>query len=112
MIGKSITIIIPAEKQVEFREIMERLRRGEHIDHFETVRLHKDGTPLDVSITISPLKDEKGYISGAATIARDITRRKHLEETLRQSLTRATALIDANIMGVVIADMDGMRLSA
>lgn len=78
-IGKPITIIIPPDLQSEEKEIISKLRRGIRIQHFETVRLRKDGTTIDVSLSISPIKDSKGNVIGAAKIARDITERKELE---------------------------------
>jgi PAS domain S-box-containing protein len=82
-IGKPITILIPADRAGEEPPILERIRRGERIDHFETVRRHKDGSLVDISLTISPIIDERGAIIGASKIARDITLRKRTEEALR-----------------------------
>ncbi|HLL78191.1 MAG TPA: PAS domain S-box protein [Ktedonobacteraceae bacterium] len=79
VIGKPITIIIPPDLQSEEKEIISKLRQGIRIQHFETVRLRKDGTSVDVSLSISPIKDGMGNIIGAAKIARDITERKELE---------------------------------
>ena len=76
MIGQSILRLLPEDRHDEERMILERLRRGEHVDHFETVRRTKDGRLLDVSLTISPLRDAHGTIIGASKIARDITERK------------------------------------
>jgi PAS domain S-box-containing protein len=75
-IGQQIYIIIPPERHHEEAEILERLKRGERIDHFETVRQKKDGTRRHVSLTISPIKDKSGTIIGASKIARDITEKK------------------------------------
>ncbi len=82
-IGKSIRLIIPRDRQFEEDDILARLRRGESIDHFETVRVRKDGSPLDVSLTISPIRDSAGRIVGASKVARDISERKRAEERLR-----------------------------
>ncbi|HRI49127.1 MAG TPA: PAS domain S-box protein [Pseudomonadota bacterium] len=84
-IGQSITLIIPLERREEERLILERLRRGERVKHFETVRVAKDGRCLDISLTISPLRDRYGQIIGAAKVARDITDRKRAEAALRES---------------------------
>src|SRR5262245_20019226 len=73
LIGKPVAILIPPDRQAEEDEILARIRRGERIDHFETVRLRKDGRPVDVSLTISPVRDTTGHIIGASKIARDIT---------------------------------------
>ncbi len=84
-VGKSITILIPPERLNEETEIQSRLRRGERVDHFETVRRGKDGTLLDISLTISPVRDQNGVIVGASKIARDISIRKRIESDLRRA---------------------------
>ena len=86
-VGQNITLIIPPERRDEERTIVEQLTRGERIDHFETVRMRKDGSLLDVSLTISPMKDASGRVVGASKLARDITERKRAEEALRQAQT-------------------------
>jgi PAS domain S-box-containing protein len=91
MIGNSIRRIIPPDRQEEEDEILARLRRGERCDHFETVRLTKEGSRLYVSLTISPIKDESGKVVGASKIARDITERKLAEEALREAKTKVAA---------------------
>ena len=78
-VGRPITIVIPPERLDEEPEILGRIRRGERIDHFETVRQHKDGTLLDISLTVSPIIDGSGTVVGASKIARDITERRMLE---------------------------------
>lgn len=80
MIGRSVLTIIPEELQTQEQDILDRIRRGERVDHFETVRQRKDGKPIHVSLTVSPVKDSQGRIVGAAKIARDITERKRAEE--------------------------------
>jgi PAS domain S-box-containing protein len=79
MIGQHITCIVPPELQSEEEDILARLRRGEHVDHFETVRIAKDGRRIDVSVTISPMRDKFGKLIGASKVGRDITERKHFE---------------------------------
>ncbi len=83
-VGQSITLIIPPERLNEEPAILERLRRGERVDHFETVRVAKDGRRLDISLTISPVRDSNGRIIGASKIARDITARKRAEAALAE----------------------------
>ena len=84
-VGRPITtILIPLDRLDEEREILGRIRRGEHVDHYETVRRRKDGSLLDISLTVSPLKDATGKIVGASKIARDITERRRAQE--RQKL--------------------------
>jgi PAS domain S-box-containing protein len=84
MIGQPILRLLPEDRQDEEHMILERLRRGEWVDHFETVRRTKDGHLVDVSVTISPMRDERGTIIGASKIARDITEQKQLEKELAQ----------------------------
>jgi PAS domain S-box-containing protein len=84
-IGKSITIIIPPELHAEERQILEKLRRGERIEHFDTVRVAKDGRRLAISLTVSPLHSDDGTVIGASKIARDVSERKLAEERLRAS---------------------------
>jgi PAS domain S-box-containing protein len=89
VIGKPITLLIPPERHDEEPGILARIQRGERIEHYETVRQHKDGSLLDISLTVSPIRDALGNIVGASKIARDITRRKLVEEALRHSEERA-----------------------
>jgi PAS domain S-box-containing protein len=81
-IGKPITLIIPADRAKEEEEIVRRISAGERVDHFETVRVRRDGTMVDVSLTISPIRDDEGVIVGASKIARDISDRKQAEERI------------------------------
>ena len=83
VIGKPITIIIPQELQHEERHILAKITKGERIEHFETVRVTKDGRRIDVSLTISPIFDRRGQVVGVSKSARDISDRKRLEEMLR-----------------------------
>ena len=85
-IGRSITILIPPDHINEEPKILERIRRGETINHYETVRRRKDGTNIDISLTVSPIYDRNGNIVGASKIVRDITHVKETEEQLRQAL--------------------------
>ncbi len=79
IVGRSITTIVPPHLINEEKAIIERLRRGERIEHLDTVRVHKDGYMVEVSLTISPIKDERGVIIGASKIARDISERRRIE---------------------------------
>ena len=90
-IGRSVTLLIPSERLNEEPAILERIRRGEHIQHYESVRRRKDGRLLDVSLTISPIIDAHGQIVGASKIARDITERKLTEAALIKSEKLAAA---------------------
>jgi PAS domain S-box-containing protein len=85
IIGRSVLTLMPPELQYEEPEIIARLSRGERIDHFETVRLHKDGTRIDVSLSVSPIRDLSGTIIGGAKIARNITEAKRLQVAERDN---------------------------
>jgi PAS domain S-box-containing protein len=93
-VGRSIALLIPPERLDEEPEILSKLRRGERMDHFETIRVRKDGIRLNISLTISPIKGADGRIIGASKVARDITERVRNEEALREAnaaLKRANA---------------------
>ena len=83
MIGRSITSLIPPELQKEEEEIVSKLKRGERIDHFDTVRIAKDGHRINIALKVSPLHDKAGNVIGASKVARDITERKRSEEQRR-----------------------------
>jgi PAS domain S-box-containing protein len=104
-VGQNITLIIPPERRDEERTIIEQLTRGERVDHFETVRMRKDGSLLDVSLTISPMKDTSGRVVGASKLARDITERKHAEEALRQAQTDLAHASRLTTMGEFTASL-------
>jgi PAS domain S-box-containing protein len=88
VIGRPISVLVPASRPDELPSILERLKRGELIDHFETVRVRKDGKHIDVSVSISPIKDAAGAIIGASAIARDISDRKRFEAERSKLLAR------------------------
>ena len=94
VVGKPVTILIPEERHSEEAEILGRIRHGEQVKHFETIRKRKDGSLLDVSLTISPIKDANGHIVGASKIARNITERKHNERQQR-ALFELVATVNA-----------------
>jgi PAS domain S-box len=85
-VGQSITLLIPPDRLDEEKEILARLARGERIEHYETVRRAKDGRLIDISLTISPIRDSRGRIIGASKIARDITKRKKTEQALQEAM--------------------------
>jgi PAS domain S-box-containing protein len=94
VVGKPLSILIPPDHPDELPSIMERLKRGERIEHFETKRLRKDGSPVDVSVTISPVKRADGRIIGASKIARDITASKRAGQTARFLADASAALAE------------------
>ena len=101
-IGKSVTILIPPDHIDEGPMILERIRRGERIDHYETVRVRKDGTLLNISLTVSPIKDATGKIVGASKIARNITERKRVEAQISY-LAREAEHRTKNVLATVQA---------
>src|SRR6204780_4658279 len=105
-IGQHITLIIPPERPHEESDILARLRRGERVDHFHTVRRRKDGSLLDVSLTISPVRDSSGCIVGASKVARDITAEKRAEHALRESEQRFRVITDASPILVWMSGTD------
>jgi PAS domain S-box-containing protein len=107
VVGRPITLIIPPERLDEEKVILARLSRGERIDHYETVRVAKDGRRLDVSLTVSPIRDAEGCIVGASKVARDVTERKQAEQALRASEQRFRTLTAHAPVGIFLSDRDG-----
>jgi PAS domain S-box-containing protein len=95
VIGKPITIIIPAELHDEERRILDQIRRGERIDHFDTIRVTKDGRRIPISLCVSPVRDSRGVIIGASKVARDVSERKRAEQALQESERRLEVEVDA-----------------
>ncbi|HEX3494994.1 MAG TPA: PAS domain S-box protein [Methylocella sp.] len=104
VIGKPITLLIPMDRHNEESDILSRIRRGECVDHYETVRRRKDGSLFEVSLSVSPLKDAEGRIIGAAKIARDITERKRTEQLAQ----RLGAIVESSDDAIVSKDLDGI----
>jgi PAS domain S-box-containing protein len=107
VIGRSVTLLMPADRKDEETGLLERIRRGERVEHFETVRQRKDGSLVDVSLTVSPVKDAEGRIVGASKIARDISERKKHQEALRASEERFRMLAGNAPVGIFLSDEEG-----
>ncbi|HZT47703.1 MAG TPA: PAS domain S-box protein [Hyphomicrobiaceae bacterium] len=115
MIGRSITTIIPADRRQEEPAILQRVRRGERVGHYDAVRVRKDGTLVDISLTVSPIRDASGRIIGASKIARDISERKRAEERqelLTRELHHRTQNLFAVVQSVVARSFVGKRTVA
>lgn len=110
MVGQSITRIIPRERKEEEATILARIKRGENVEHFETQRLRKDGTVIEVSVAVSPIKTPDGQIVGASKVARDITERKKAEKALQESEERLHMVFENLSEGLVISRLDGQLL--
>ena len=99
-VGQHITLIVPWERRSEEEDILRRLAGGERVDHFETVRKRKDGATVDVSLTISPIRDAAGRVIGASNVARDITERKQAE----RALSEQARLLDLSNDAIFVRD--------
>jgi len=117
VVGKHISLLLPADRPDEIPEILRRIARGERVEHHESIRVTKDGRHLNVSVTVSPLRDVSGEIVGASAIARDITAQKRAENQLRQSqkmeaigrLAGGVAHDFNNILGIINACTEFLR---
>jgi len=109
-LGRSILMLIPPERAKGELDVLQRIRQGENIDHFETVWLRKGGEPIHVSVTISPVKNAQGEILGLSVIARDITDRKHMEDALSENEARLTSVINASQDGILMIDDQGLTV--
>jgi PAS domain S-box-containing protein len=105
-VGQPITFLIPPERMEEETHILSQVRRGVRVEPFETVRVTKDGRRLDISLTVSPLRDEAGRIVGASKIGRDVTARKRTEEALREREGRHRFLVDLAAAVQPLTDAD------
>ncbi len=112
MVGTSIRRLIPADRQDEENLILAKLRRGESVQHFETLRRRKDGRLIDASVTVSPINDASGAIIGVSKVLRDITAQKQAVAAIEASEARYRTLFDYAPCGIVISDRDGCCLDA
>lgn len=104
-IGKPVSMLIPPSRQEEEPKILERMRKGERVDHFETQRVTKEGRLLDISLTISPMRDSRGNIIGASKIARDITAQQQIERIAREGEERFRMAVESTKLGSWELDM-------
>jgi PAS domain S-box-containing protein len=107
MIGRSIEVIVPDDRRVELWSIHERLRRGEHVPPFETVRVTRDRRRIGIALTISPITGVGGFVVGASSIGRDTTQRQQAEAALRDREAKFRAVIDTAADGIIIIDTKG-----
>ncbi len=107
MIGESILVLIPPDREAEEAHILEQIQRGQRVKHFETLRRHKDGRLIDVSVTSSPIRDHDGRIVGASKIVRDITERKRADAVA----ARLAAIVDSSADAIIGTDLDGVITS-
>lgn len=110
MVGKHISILIPEDRKGEEPTILERIKRGESVDHYETVRRRKDGRLIDVSVTISPIRDTTGAIIGASKLARDITGRKQLEREILEVSDREQRRIGHDLHDGLCQHLAGIEM--
>ena len=113
MVGKPITLLFPLDRQDEEPQILDRIRNGQRVDHYETVRMRKDGTLVDISLTISPIRDAEGKIVGASKIARDISERRRAQdeqrfiiEEIKHRMRNTLATVQALAMQTLRASSD------
>jgi PAS domain S-box-containing protein len=107
-VGQHISLIIPPERRAEEEDVLARLRRGEKIDHFETVRRAKDGRRVDISLTVSPIKGADGRIVGASKVARDVTERRLAEEALAEGRLRYQRIFETAGVSIWEEDFSGV----
>jgi PAS domain S-box-containing protein len=107
VIGRSVTILGHPDRSDEIEAILQRIRNGERVEHYETMRVRKDGRAISVSLTVSPIRDHAGNLVGISSISRDITERKRVEEQARETSQYARSLIEASLDPLVTISPDG-----
>lgn len=110
MIGKPISLLIPEDRQAEEPGILAKIKRGESVDHYETLRRRKDGKLIDISVTVSPIRDIDGSIIGASKVARDITERKRLEREIIEISNREQQRIGQDLHDGLCQELTGIEL--
>jgi PAS domain S-box-containing protein len=109
-VGRNIGIIMPTDRAAEVKDILRRVERGERIEHYETVRLRKDGSSVQVSLSISPIKSPSGEIIGASRIARDLTESRRTEQALRQQIEERRRIFETSQDLILITDSKGVMV--
>ena len=112
VVGMPISVLVPSDRSDEVPAILEKIRRGRSVDHYETVRVTASGRLLDVAITVSPVRDAAGNVTGASTIARDMTGRKEAEERLREAEEKYRSIFENAAEGIFQTTTDGRILTA
>lgn len=110
MMGENISILIPEDRKDEESDIIAKIRRGESVDHYETVRQRKDGKLIDISVTVSPIRDANGKITGASKVARDITDRKRLQKEIVEISNREQQRIGQDLHDGLCQELAGIEL--
>ena len=105
--GRSVALLMPADRPNELAAILDRVRAGQRVEHKETVRRTKDGRLVNVSVTVSPVRDAAGTVIGGATVARDLTAQKQSELALDASEARWRAVAESTVDGIVVIDSSG-----
>jgi PAS domain S-box-containing protein len=108
VVGKSITVVIPPDRQAEEREILRKIANGQRVDHYETVRMTKEGRAIDVALTISPVRNSLGEIVGASKVGRDITLRKQMEHEIAAHRERYRVTLASVGDAVIASDVNGL----
>jgi signal transduction histidine kinase len=110
MVGKPVSILIPDDRKDEEPDILQKIKRGKSVDHYETIRRRKDGQLIDISVTVSPIRDEDGKIIGASKVARDITERKQLEKEITEISNREQQRIGQDLHDGLCQELAGIEL--
>jgi PAS domain S-box-containing protein len=112
VIGRSTSVLVPAGMPDVMPEVLQRIRLGEHLERFDTVHVTRNGTRIDASVTVSPVRDPSGRVIGAATIARDLTLRRSVERTLMETQEKYRTIFENAREGIFYATSDGVTVAA